>query len=311
MCSVNMTISTLLSKYDQDTPPDAWEVVPLQFGMQAKTFSAYNRNVRLHKDAPSCVVVKLFNQERIDVLTALNDEYESLSLMGRSFQDFLIDDWKISAPRPLFITRNPPALVMSYVRGIPLDILLGDTDNNTQNVLSTLYKPIALSLQKYWSEHSRIIGDLNFNNILCDLPSKTLAFIDPGMPYLSFNCKDVPRVFSPPSHDLGYLLFEVCATNTKLYIFSLGKVRRRSYFVEQLIHCYMRYFVKETHFESFLNELHECSKFHVGRIELSWGLRGAWRYYVAKMTLLSLSRKIADIRKQLGGSNNVGNYHML
>ena len=192
-----------------------------------------------------------------------------------------------------------------------MDTLLSCTDKNTQIVLSMLHNPIASSLQKYWSEHFRIIGDLNYNNMLCDLPAKTLIFVDPGVADPSISWKGTSKGFFPASHDLGYLLFEVCATNPKIELFSRDRARRRSLFVKQVIHCYMHRFIEEPHFDRFLNELYECSKLHATRIELPWGFRGVWRRYVAMRTLSNLFQEIGDILKQPGKSTRVGNYHVL
>ena len=202
-------------------------------------------------------------------------------------------------PRPLLFTYDPPALLMSYVDGTPLDNLLSDVDKNIQKVLATLYSPIAKSLQKYWFEHCRMYGDLSYNNILCDVRGRNLFFVDPGAPNDSFNCRGVSEFFFPASRDLGYLLFEVCATNSRIQLFSRERAYRRSSFVERLIHVYMGLFVEESHFDCFLRELHECSTLHAGKIRVSWGPQGIWRHYVARRTSASLLYEINNIRKNV------------
>lgn len=300
-------ISSLLLQYDQNVPPDKWVILPFKNGTQAKIFLAYIPQMDPEEELRSKLVIKLFNTKKENLKETLKEEYESLSLLGNSFQHFNVNGWNISVPRPLLLTDNPSALIMSYVQGISLEKLLLHWDQNKRFDISALHNPIISSLQRYWTDHNRIYGDLNCSNILCAIQSKNIFFVDPGAPNPSYNLKFTSKVFFPASHDLGYWLFEVCATNTKIQIFSPDKARRRGSFVKQLIHCYMHYFVQEPRIEPFLDELNECAKFHVSRIKSSWGLRGVWTCYVARRTLLNLSQEIADIRKQLGRSNNLGN----
>ena len=305
----NASIFSVISQFDPNTPYNAWVIRPLQHGKQAKAFLAYNPNRKFDTTQSSHFVIKIFDKKKPNVTYALNNEYESLSLMSFSFRKLQVDGWKISVPSVSFLSHDPPALVMNYIQGIPLDDLLRRTDEKTRNILSTLYKPISLAFQKYWSDHSRIIGDLNYNNLLLDISTDTLIIVDPGVPDPSFIWNDTPNEFFPASNDLGYLLFEVCATNTKIRILSRDRAQRRSSFVQQLIRCYMHKFIEKSHYDNFLEELQECSNRHVTRIKLSWGVRGFWRRYVATKTLSSLSMEIGEILSQLsmtarGGDDN-------
>lgn len=297
-------IFSLLLQYDKNTPSDKWVVLPLDNGKQATIFLAYIQETNKKIELRSKLIIKLFSLKNENVKYAMKNEYESLSLLCKSFKNFNVNGWCISTPRPLLFIDNPSALIMSYVQGVSLEKLLLHKDQNRRFDISALLNPIISSLQRYWTDHNRIFADLNYNNILCCIQSKNIYFLDPGAPNPSFNLKFASKYFFPASHDLGYLLFEVCATNTKIQIFSPDRARRRASFVKQLIHRYMHYFVQEPRLERFLDEIHECAKFHVDRINLSWGFRGVWRRYVAKRTLLNLSQEVADIRKQFGRSNN-------
>lgn len=304
-------ITSLLLRYDQNVPPDKWVVLPFENGKQAKLFLAYIPEMDPEVELRSKLVIKLFNTKTENLKETLKEEYESLSLLENSFRNFNVNDWHISAPRPRLLADNPSALIMSYVQGIRLEKLLLRGDQNKRFDLSALHNPIISSLQRYWTDHNRIFGDLNYRNILCNIQSKNIFFVDPGAPDPAHHKKSASKFFFPASHDLGYLLFDVCATNTKIQISSRDKACRRGSFVKQLVHCYMHNFVQEPYLERFLNELHECAKFHASRINSSWDLRGVWRFYVARRTFLNLSQEIGDIRKQLGRSNNLGNCNVI
>lgn len=291
-----------MARYSASESRKAWVTRPLPGGSQTRTYLAQSINCASDVQSSTDLVVKLFKKNRSGVVGALNDEIESLCLLNGTFcslstSELSNSEWKIGVPELLFSSQEPPALITNYIEGSTLDAIFINPDEKTKKNFSIIIELISIALRKYWSDHSKIFGDLNYSNIICDIANKTLTFIDPGMPDNSYLCEGVSKKFWPSSHDFGYLMFEVIATNVKIGMLSRKRPEQRTDFVKHLVHHYMTQYIARSDSLHFLREMCSCSRFHVKRINVSKTPVGIWRHYVAEKTLSYIDRAEVELWK--------------
>jgi hypothetical protein len=136
---------------------------------------------------------------------------------------------------------------------------------------------------------------VNLRNTICDAPSKTLYFLDPGPPNSEYECENVSRNFYPYSRDLAYLLFEVATTNVKLCLTSPSRANRRLQFAKGVLRgcCCSPHGIS---ISALCDELRSCGEVNLARLERGAGLRGWWRSLVKRNAESTMARAIHELR---------------
>src|SRR5207245_11795585 len=88
-------------------------------------------------------------------------------------------------------------------------------------------RTVGAALERCWSVEARIHGDLNFDNLLCDVEGRCLSFVDPGVLDSASLCSEVGRRWYPASRDLAHLLYETGVTVKRM--FGNAGARRHQY----------------------------------------------------------------------------------
>ena len=155
----------------------------------AHTTLSWSSYIKLEPPSISEIV-----QAQIDLHTALD---------GRE-----INGWRISAPRPLYVCKSPPALVMTAVPGQSIGSYTARIDVLTSKILLDAARTFAMAMEQCWSTGRRH-GDLNFGNVLFDIEAKKISLIDAGTRADCRICNDVTKFQSAEASDLAHVLSEV------------------------------------------------------------------------------------------------------
>lgn len=238
------------------------------------------------------VIVKLFKEDWPDVADAVDDEFESLALMVGAFRDVEVDGWRITAPEPLLRSSAPPALVMTAVPGVTLEVLLPTLTSSERRDLA---RRVCEALVTYWSSAGRIVADVTLSNILVDAADRQLAFVDPGLPIPAFSCPGVPRAFAPSSRDLAYLLSHVLATNVRIGLVARRRARVRANFAVDVLQYYTSEHLTSDQLPAFFAELHGCAARYVALISVGSGPLEPWRRFVQERVKLRLAATLDEL----------------
>ena len=257
-----------------------WLVRPLARGHQASLL------LLTDPQEGSRVVVKCFTPPAGGD-AAIRRETEALDKLASLACEARVEGWRVVSPRVLGISHTPPALALTYISGEQLDRLLIDGTQEPP-VPSVVPRVLARSIWSYWSSTGAIIGDMNLQNIICDIPGRTIGIVDPGAPYGWFSLPMIPMRHYPISRDLGYLLYEVCSTNVKLTLRGRAAPRRRLCFVRSLLAEIME---RTADPGGLIDEIGKCAIAHAERLNTGLSPRRCWRKVVQLGAL-------AEIRNQ-------------
>lgn len=240
---------------------------------------------------PGPVVVKLFSEKRPNVAAALDDEFESLTVMSAAFRGGDVDGWHVTAPEPLLRSASPPALLMTAVPGVPLERLLPTLARIERQQLA---RSVCAALVVYWSSTGRIFADVTLSNILADVGTRQLAFVDPGLPEPWFSCPGISTDFAPGSRDLACLLFSVLATNVRIGLVARRRARVRAAFATDVVRHYAVEHVATEQLSAFLAEVGGCAEKHMERIPVG-GPRELWRRFIRKQVNRRLKATLDEL----------------
>jgi hypothetical protein len=184
---------------------------------------------------------------------------------------------------------------MTRVSGKPLKSCLRTANQVTAEALESIADAVIAVMERYWLADGGLYGELNFDNILCDVSQKSLSFVDPGSLEKVFLCDTVSRHWYPASRDLAYLLYDI-ETSVRATIGNPGARQRQKCLAEKIL----RAFVKRTGpgywNQCLLDEIGACAQMHLKRIRASWSPRGIWRLFVRQTASRSIDEILGRLR---------------
>ncbi|MCA1685042.1 MAG: hypothetical protein LC745_03480 [Planctomycetia bacterium] len=288
-------VSHAMEQFVPALGPGPWVVEPLGEGVQAEIFLIRSRDRRPAWRTAADLVLKLYKPSAPGHEGVAREEFESLSRLNARLDGRVIDGWKVHTPVPLFRGDRPPGLVMTRVPGRSLNSYLRGTVGADDEVLGSLAGAVIGALGCYWRGDQRIYGDIDFNNILCDPASRTLSFVDPGMPDREYLCEGVTRDWYPASRDLAYMLFDV-AVSVKAFLGHRAARRRQKELVETMVLAFAGTTGAGPERDRLLAEIRACARTHLGRVRASWSPAGAWRLLLKPVASRNLDRAIDKLR---------------
>ncbi len=288
-------VELVLRTFTGSTENDPWLVHPLGCGGQGQTLLVRRRDGRNVWGEHDALVVKLFDADVPEVADAIDCEYTLLADFSGRGDGKVIRGWRIRVPHPLFKCSEPFALVMTVVPGEPLYTLLQSTDDANAEVIESSADAMIGALRPLWFESGRLYGDLHFENIMCDVHSRSVSFVDGGTPQRSWMCDSVAAALYPASRDLAYLLFDVVTSCVRVSLHNPRGAARQTRLVERILAAFLKE-VKSSHDRrALLEEIRGCITLHMERVGTSWKPCGVWRRVVHFIA----SRKIAVILRKL------------
>ena len=251
---------------------EAWTTRKVGEGAQAVVFAACPIGDVTGEDART-LVVKLYRKSIPRDLVV--QQFQALGRSHSALDGCSIAGWNIASPAPVCLCESPLALVMTMARGRSLlqHLEKGATAATVLDMESAAHA-IAEGMIKYWSQNQPY-GDLNLDNILCDFESRTLTFLDAGIPTQFLRGDDIPAHWHPSSHDLAYLLYET-ATTVRRSIGRLLAETRKWTFTTEIVRTVLQAIPSTSEKERLLNEIQTCAGVYLMTLDVSWTPRGIW-----------------------------------
>ena len=206
-----------------------------------------------------------------------------------------IDGWRIAAPRPLHLCRDPLALVMSRVAGRDMAASAADADGPRPQDIEEAARAAMAALQTLWSR-GYVHGDLGLQNILFGFDERTLAFIDPGTPEsCPVCCARGP--FSPAALDLAHFLADLGTDVTDIIGSPAARLRRET-FAESALKAVFGSIACAEDRQRLLDELRAATDAHLAAgLAPGRSLRGLWHGFVdrtARRRIDALTDRLAS-----------------
>lgn len=296
------TVSDVLRELHGAENAQRWAVEWLVTGGQAEVFAARGPEASNGGDAE--LIVKVFDRRKPEVVAAVREEFESLHMLHAALDGEAVDDWTVRTPRPLHILCSdsssgaPDVLVMTRVPGVPIATLIRRGDFAGDELHRSVVRATVSTLDRYWSSSNRLYGDLNFRNILCDPATRTLSFIDCGIPESAWLCEGVRKLWFPASRDMAYLLFSAAAEWKR----SIGRPQARQCEL-QLAGAVLAEFIRRMDSldrrESALYEIMACADEHLSRLVRCWTPRGLWRSLVKRKAERAIDEVFGALQSEM------------
>jgi O-antigen/teichoic acid export membrane protein len=287
----------VIQQFTQSSIDSGWVVERLDEGAQAIVYAVTSQSRQPVWQAHRSLVIKLYKPSAAPNVELVRTQLETLSRLHAVVDGRTINGWKISTPAPLYVCVSPLALVMTMVPGKPLTSLLDNADNMTPEVFDYAPRAVVAAMERCWSV-GQLHGDLNFDNILCDIANRGLSFVDLGPPTNSFLLgDDVPRRWYPASHDLAYMLYYTGA-RVKSTIGNPKARLRQKLFAESILRAFIETIGSFEEKQRLLDEIEACARIHLKSL-CSSSPRELWRMIVKKIAARRIDAILLGLRAQL------------
>jgi O-antigen/teichoic acid export membrane protein len=288
------TVVEALAHVTDDRCAQNLSVTPLGKGCQSYVFVAESRNSRPILGVQQRLVVKLYHSANSCEIYRAQLECKMLHRLRGVLDARYFSGWRTCSPAPIHLCMAPLALVMTVVPGTSLNTRLEERGGMPPHLLQSAAQAIVAAMKLYWSTgHS--YGDLDFNNILCDVGGRHLSFVDPGMP--GDYCRDVSGGWFPASHDLGYMLYAT-ETNLKHDIRAPRARMRKRGFAASIVRAYVGS-LEAAERDAALDEINACAQAHLRRLGWNWSGRGAWRWILKEYCCRRINATIGALKAEL------------
>jgi O-antigen/teichoic acid export membrane protein len=265
----------ILSILCQSVLPDAGSIRDIQKLGEGDEATVYE--VRLHC-SPSIagpippLAIKLYKSSAGCTVDFARTQFGMLAAFREALDSHTANEWTTFVPAPLLFTASPLAVVMTVAGGKPLHGLLDADASPAPEVLGQLARAVVAALGRPWSR-GIAHGNLNLDNILCDIKEKRISFVDPSE--LAPSCRQ-SRIYDPwfpASCDLGHILYEE-ATNVRRFIGRPRSRLRRWMFIETILRAHLETIGCPVEKKLFLGGVQSCGRAHLVMLPFSWSARG-------------------------------------
>jgi O-antigen/teichoic acid export membrane protein len=277
-----------------------WVVEPLNEGAQASVFAVRTQDRQPVWRTYPDVVVKVYKAAARHQAGVVRDQFRSMSAWHARLEGSTINGWRIHAPVPLYQCDQPSALVMTWVPGRSLNACLETAGQVTPETLDSIATTIVAVMERCWSNDAQTHGDLNFDNILCDLATRSLAFVDSGAADTLCLCEDVSRPWHPAARDLAHMLYET-EVRLKRTLGNPGARRRQRSLAERVLRGFLERVGPAERRNGLLDEIQACAQIHLNTLRPSWTPRGVWRRLVRAIATDRIHETLAALRAAAGG----------
>jgi len=287
----------VLQQFTQSAEDRDWVVERLDEGGQAHVFAVRSRDRQPVWQTHRSLVIKLYKPAATPSVELVRAQFDALSWVHTALNGRSVNGWKISTPLPLYVCKSPAALVMTWVPGGKLTALLEIGDNVTPEVLESIPRAVVAAMQTCWSI-GQLHGDLNLDNILCDVAARDLSFVDLGVAANFGFLDDVDERWCPASHDLAYMLY---ATQVRLKrnIGHPGARLRKQMFTESVLRAFIETTGPFEDKQRLLDEIQAFTRLHLKGLDLSWSPRGLWHVLLRRVASRRIDAILGRLKAEL------------
>jgi hypothetical protein len=293
--SIASTVKDVMQQLAQSSKEHNWVIEQHDSGAQASILAVRRPDGRPIWQGYRELIVKLYKKTRPQSAEVASYQFESLSRLHAQLDGTIANGWTIDSPVPLYRCERPLALVMTKVPGKPLKSCLRTSGQVDAQTLESIADAVIAVMESYWLVEGGLYGELNFDNILCDVSRRHLSFVDPGSLEKAFRCDTIPRHWFPASRDLAYLLYDI-ETSIRTTIGNPGARQRQKNLAEMLLRTFAKRIGPGYRTECLLDEIGACARVHLQRIRTSWSPRGIWRHFVRRTASRSINEILGRLR---------------
>ena len=187
-------------------------------------------------------------------------------------------------------------MAMSRVPGRDLQSFLITGDAATPDLLERAACGVVAAMEKYWSLGD-VHGDLTPSNVLCDVPTHELSFIDAGTLESCGICNVGARQWHPAVYDLAHVLAD--RTSVKSSIGRPDVALRKRIFIEAILRAFVAMIDSREERGRLLDEILHCARLHVNIFDQSASPRGLWHALRKQIALRRVDRTIGRLKAEL------------
>jgi O-antigen/teichoic acid export membrane protein len=264
------SIRQVLGKLTGDRDSKRWIITHLGEGDHSNVYSVRADDGQPIWQTHRTLVIKVYKPEARLTLNMVNEQFASFLRLHASLDGRIVKGWTVSTPKPLYICKAPLALVMTAISGKKdLRSHLATDNDLTTEVLDALGRVVVAALQQDWSR-GQVHGDLALQNILYNILTKQLSFIDPGTRECCIVCTDAASPLNPAVLELGHILRDLGTDKRDLTGSAIVRTRRQI-FTESALRTFLATIDSPEEKHRVLENIRECAETHLSKvIESSW-----------------------------------------
>jgi O-antigen/teichoic acid export membrane protein len=295
--ALRMPVIRVLQQFTHNSQDESWVIEPLSEGAQARTFAVRTRDHQPIMQTYDDLAVKLYKSASGKHADEVQEQFEAMSHFHAVLAAGTVNGWKIQAPVPLYRCESPIALVMTRVPGKSLSDCLSTVGQIASENLDSLAEALVAGMERCWSVDTGLHGDFNFDNILCDIGSRSLSFVDPGVREEAFLRDRVLSPWYPASRDLAHLLFETEVSVKKTMGNPGARVRQRR-LAEKVLRAFLTKRVPQDHRRDLLAEIDGYAQIYLNNLQPSWTPKGVWRWLVRQIATRRINDTLTRLRTE-------------
>lgn len=283
-------VTRVLQQLTRTDDSEDWTITELDEGSEAHVYAIHSSGRQPDRRAQPGFIIKLYKQEAALDIARLRGRCDAMLLLRAALDGRTVHGWKTFVAAPLYVSESPLALVTTIVPGQKLHTCLEGSNDFTMDVLNSASYAIAGAMAECWSD-GQSHGDLTFENILCDVRARHLAFIDVGAHGNCCDCCDVrarpidagegancsscTKHGHPAVHELAHVLYDLSMT-VKSSVANSARFRKQA-FAESLLRAVLQTIGPIEEKRRLLDELHGCARLHVKAVARTMYPCGRWR----------------------------------
>jgi O-antigen/teichoic acid export membrane protein/tRNA A-37 threonylcarbamoyl transferase component Bud32 len=289
----------VLHELTQTSDSDRWAITRLGEGDHATVYAVQCTDRHPIFRTYDNLVIKLYKPEAALSSDLVDAQFDSLSRLHAALDGRTVNGWKISTPKPIHVSRSPPALVMTAVAATKdLKSCAAADDDLTPELLDSLGRAFTAAMHECWSR-GQLHGDLALQNILYDIPGKNLSLIDPGTRECCRVCNDLTQGWSPAVLELGHILRDL-GTDVRDMIGNPIARLRRQIFAESALRAFLETIGPFAEKRRTLDEIQACARYHLSQVlDLSWSLRGIWNWLLTQLVVRRMDSMLDRLKAEL------------
>ena len=278
-------------------PSCEWQIWPLDQGDEFIIYAAQSGDRGAIWETHNSLIIKVYRPEISGNTARIRAQFDGLSRAYAALNGSTINGWSVSVPAPIYLCDSPLALVMTMVPGRRLLWHLEFGNGITHEILSSLSYAVGIAMSRYWSL-GQPFGDLNFDNVLCEVSTRALSFVDPSLPHNPCFGPGIAERWYPASHDLANLLYVTVAVISRP-IPNRGAHLRKLRFVEGVLGACIGTVRRYEDKRNLLDEVQACARAYLRVLEPSLTPSGIWRVLLRLRATRKLDKIFRKLRAEL------------
>jgi len=289
----------VLESLSPSSDPDGWTMTRLGEGDHAHVYAARAKDRQPIWQQHRELVIKLYKPEAALTADMVQAQFDSLARLHAALHGRVVDGWTISTPQPLRICVAPLALVMTAVSGKKdLKSAAAGDDALTPEVLESLGRAFVAAMRDTWGR-GQLHGDIGLQNVLYDIPAKSLSFIDPGTRECCRVCNDGTRRWRPAVLELGHILRDLGTDMRDLLGNPIARMRRQI-FVASALRAYVATIGKPAEKHRALHDIRACALEHLSKVLApSWSPRGMCHWLLGQIVVRRMDSLLRRLKAEL------------